>query len=211
MKGKCPIDKTHRNQCRACRLKKCFESSMNKDAVQHERGPRKPKVSKEGFLAHAQSSFGFPHHTKPGSSLMFGGNHSLFGSGGMFHKTFPGPSHLSPLSPLTSSPSLFVSQSPSFHSFLSTVDRNRNIWSLRSGVSEAGGSLPLPPPPPPPLLTSPVLAHASLPAFPTSWENLQETAARLLFMAVRWAKCLAPFQTLSEGDQVTSSCHSAVR
>ena len=35
-----------------------------------------------------------------------------------------------------------------------------------------------------------------------SWENLQETAARLLFMAVRWVKCLAPFQTLSLKDQV---------
>lgn len=30
-KGRCPIDKTHRNQCRACRLNKCFQSAMNKD------------------------------------------------------------------------------------------------------------------------------------------------------------------------------------
>lgn len=29
----------------------------------------------------------------------------------------------------------------------------------------------------------------------------QETTARLLFMAVRWVRCLVPFQTLSKADQ----------
>lgn len=34
-----------------------------------------------------------------------------------------------------------------------------------------------------------------------TWEILQETTARLLFMAVRWVRCLVPFQTLSKNDQ----------
>lgn len=29
--GSCIVDKTHRNQCRACRLAKCQEAGMNKD------------------------------------------------------------------------------------------------------------------------------------------------------------------------------------
>lgn len=33
LKGRCPVDKTHRNQCRACRLAKCFQSAMNKDGL----------------------------------------------------------------------------------------------------------------------------------------------------------------------------------
>lgn len=50
----------------------------------------------------------------------------------------------------------------------------------------------------PPAVQPPSLTSGHIP----NWENLQETTARLLFMAVRWVKCLVPFQTLSVKDQV---------
>ena len=54
--GSCKVDKMHRNQCRGCRLNRCIEVGMNKEAVQHERGPRSATIRRQMDLMMGEKS-----------------------------------------------------------------------------------------------------------------------------------------------------------
>nr|CAI5830920.1 unnamed protein product [Callosobruchus analis] len=194
--------------------------SAKSDAVQHERGPRKPKLQPSGSGTSAESKLLASHHhhlhhqgQPPAHPFPhFGGLFappplkalglpppppSLSGSPPRMDNGLPLPPMFSPPHPPPPPPGLL-------HILMSAEKCQELVWGTKlsqaeSAASEASSSSYVSNTPGLPLATSPPLAP--LPLTPT-WEMLQETTARLLFMAVRWVRCLAPFQTLSKRDQL---------
>ncbi|CAL8325267.1 unnamed protein product [Gadus morhua 'NCC'] len=203
--GTCVVDKAHRNQCQACRLQRCLQAGMNREAVQHERQPRSmarvgldsvsSDVEKENLPDARDPACSPPGTLPPGRPLLCSSVSSAACTPPCSNSPEDRHPHLQGLSNPPSSSS--CSSSPRKQHRLMVSLLTAEICAKRDpGEVEETPDM---------TAEGPKREQSQAPCrvYPLSGpESLDHVSAHLLFMAVRWAKNMPVFSHLPFRDQV---------
>ncbi|CAB3372438.1 Hypothetical predicted protein [Cloeon dipterum] len=172
--GRCTVDVARRNQCQACRFKKCLAVNMRRDAVQHERAPRAPVGSAGSNISAVSTRIRTPHMPNTMATLLLPG-HDL-----LQHYWPLGPSLRCHWPVPMTSPTISISADPAPEQEVSS-----------SSVQSDEKRTPI----------VPAVTYASAPTILPAIETANESAARILFIAVKWARAMPSFMRLLPADQ----------